>query len=163
MTERQKLQHLFMFDLWCTRKLTDLINEKAPFKQDVACAAFLSHIINAQKIWWNRIVRLPKNDDPDIWEEYDTADIKREARQTTQSWLDLIADHEVELDSIIHYSNSQGVNYSNSLWQICNHLIIHGQHHRAQISLFLRNSDINPPAIDYIHYARSEFSNKNIN
>lgn len=152
-----------MFDLWCTRKLTDLINNEAPFKDDVACAAFLSHIINAQKIWWNRVIRMPKNDDPDIWEEYETADIKREARQTTQSWLDLIADHEVELGSMIQYTNSQGISYTNSLWQICNHLIIHGQHHRAQISLFLRNSDIKPPAIDYIHYSRSGFLNKNMN
>ncbi|TVR14906.1 MAG: hypothetical protein EA391_11960, partial [Balneolaceae bacterium] len=101
--------------------------------------------------------------DPDIWEEYETADIKREARQTTKKWLDLIADHEVDLDSVIHYNNSKGVGYSNSLWQICNHLIIHGQHHRAQISLFLRNSDIIPPAIDYIHYSRSELLNKKLN
>jgi len=163
MDERQKLQHLFMFDLWCTRKLTDLISSEAPFKDEVACAAFLSHIINAQKIWWNRVVSHPRETAPDIWDEYDTSDLKKEARKATQSWLDLIADHEVDLNSVIHYNNSKGVGYSNSLWQICNHLIIHGQHHRAQISLFLRNSDINPPAIDYIHYSRSELLNKKLN
>ena len=68
--------------------------------------------------------------------------------------MDFIADHEVDLDAEIHYQNSKGADYYNSAWEIINHLIIHGQHHRAQISLFLRNCDINPPAIDYIHYAR---------
>lgn len=152
-----------MFDLWCTRKLTDLIIKESPFKEEVACAAFISHIINAQKIWFNRIVKDPQISDPDIWGEYDTADLKSEARQATQIWIDLVGDHELDLDSTIYYKNSQGTGYSNSLWQICNHLIIHGQHHRAQISIFLRNCDISPPPIDYIHFARSEFANKNMN
>ncbi len=163
MNERQKLQHLFMFDLWCTRKLTSLIMSNSPFPQETASLAFLSHIINAQKIWFNRVVLLTEKADPDIWEEYETNEIKQEAKNSVQSWLDLIGDHEVDLNSTIYYTNSQGVSFNNTLWQICNHLIIHGQHHRAQISLFLRNSDINPPAIDYIHFARSEFSNKNFN
>lgn len=156
MDERQKLQQLFLFDLWSNRKLTDLIIEKSPFKQQVACAAFVSHIINAHKIWFSRVVEFSVEDDLDTWTEYEPGELKKEARKSTQMWLDLIGDHDVDLDTVIVYANSKGMEYRNSIWQICNHLVIHGQHHRAQISLFLKNCDINPPSIDYIHYARTE-------
>jgi uncharacterized damage-inducible protein DinB len=162
MNERQKLQHLFLFDLWCSRKLVNLFQKNNPFKEQEACEAFLSHIINAQKIWFNRVIQLPADDDLTTWTEYNLEEIKQEAKETTQLWIDLIGDHEIDLDTNIHYKNSQGVDYHNSLWQICNHLIIHGQHHRAQISIFLRNCHINPPSIDYIHYARSG-SDTNLN
>ncbi len=163
MDERQKLQHLFHFDLWCSRKLTNLFQQYHPFKEQEACEAFLSHIINAQKIWFNRVIRLPADDDLNTWTEYSLDEMKQEAQETTQLWMDLIGDHEVDLNTKIFYKNSQGVDYSNSLWQICNHLIIHGQHHRAQISIFLRNCDIKPPSIDYIHFSRAGITNTNLN
>ena len=153
MNDRQKLQHLFQFDLWCTRKLTDLFIHKAPFREESACAAFNSHIINAQEIWYNRVTG---NSDSVVtsWTEYPMSDLKKKARKAHRKWMDLVADHEVNLDTEIFYQNSKGVDFHNSIWQICQHLIIHGQHHRAQISIFLRKCDINPPQIDYIHYAR---------
>jgi uncharacterized damage-inducible protein DinB len=163
MDERQKLQHLFQFDLWCSHKLVNLFQSNEPFREQEACEAFLSHIINAQKIWFNRVIRLPADDDLDTWTEYLLNEMKLEAEEATQLWIDLIGDHEIDLNSRIHYKNSQGVDFSNELWQICNHLIIHGQHHRAQISIFLRNCDINPPSIDYIHFARSGLATTNIN
>lgn len=154
MNDRQKLQHLFQFDLWCTRKLTNLFINKAPFSELSACAAFTSHIINAQEIWYNRVT---DNSDLSIttWTEYPLPDIKKHAKKAHKKWLNLIADHEVNLDTEIFYKNSSGTDFHNSIWQICQHLIIHGQHHRAQISIFLRKCDIKPPEIDYIHYART--------
>ena len=155
MTDRQKLQHLFQFDLWCTRKLTNLFIKEAPFSELSACAAFTSHIINAQEIWYNRVIGSSDNSVL-TWTEYPLADIKKHARKAHKKWLDLIADHEVNLDSEIFYNNSSGIDFNNSLLQICQHLIIHGQHHRAQISIFLRKCDIKPPDIDYIHYTRKK-------
>lgn len=156
MNDRQQLQHLIQFDLWCTRKLTDLFFKHEPFREQEAATAFLSHIINAQKIWFNRIVNLNLFDEVDIWDEYSAEDLREEAKEISQLWMDLIADHEVDLDTVITYRNSQNVNYQNTIRQIFHHVIIHGQHHRAQISIFLRNCDITPPQIDYIHYARTD-------
>lgn len=155
MNDRQQLQHLIQFDLWCTRKLTRLFFKHEPFREQQATIAFLSHIINAQKIWFHRVVKLPLFEDVDIWDEYDPDLLTKEAKDTSQLWMDLVADHEVDLDTVITYRNSQHVAYQNTIRQICHHLIIHGQHHRAQISIFLRNCDITPPQTDYIHYARS--------
>lgn len=153
MSQRQQLQKLFQFDLWCTQKLTDFISETGSFKERSACVAFLSHIINAQQIWFGRIVET-KVCNFDIWTEHDIEDIINEAKLSHQMWLDLIGDHEMDLDTVIYYRNSKQVNFKSSFIDICNHLIIHGQHHRAQISLLLRRSGIAPPPIDYIHYTR---------
>jgi uncharacterized damage-inducible protein DinB len=155
MDDRQKLQHLFMFDLWCTRKLCDYLDSAEPFEEKTACLAFLSHIVNAQQIWFSRVIEFDL-DETDTWDEYPSEDIRRMARKTHRKWMDLVADHEVDLNTEIFYKNLKGVGYQNPLWQICHHLIIHGQHHRAQISLLLRKSGLEPPAIDYIHYARTQ-------
>lgn len=151
--ERQKLQYLFQFDLWCTRKLTDFLIDLDPFDEIVACKAFLSHIINAQEIWFHRVIGF-EDTDVETWREFDFDELKEEARSMHKKWISLIGDHEVDMNSVIHYQNSKGKIYQNSLWQICHHLIIHGQHHRAQISLFLRKAGIDPPPIDFIHYTR---------
>ena len=152
--ERQRLQQLFMFDLWCTRKLTDLIIRNEKFKERTACAAFLSHIIIAQKIWYSRVTGLNGDLDLDHWMEYEVEELKSKAKKSIQKWIDMVGDHDVDLDKFVLYQNSKGVVYQNSVWEISQHLIIHGQYHRAQISLLLRNSDIKPPNIDFINYVR---------
>ena len=153
MDQRQQVQKLFQFDLWCTRKLTDFIVETGSFKERPACLAFLSHIINAQQIWFGRIIETKINN-VETWTEHEVKELKSKAKLAHQMWIDLIADHEMDLDTVIYYQNTKEVHYKRPFIDICNHLIIHGQHHRAQISLLLQKSDITPPAIDYYHYIR---------
>ena len=160
MDQRQQLQRLFMFDLWCARKLTDLLNNNDNFEDKAACSAFLSHIVNAQRIWFYRVVRLDI-DDTMPWDEYLLTEIKKEAKSANQFWIDLIGDHEMDLDTVIHYQNNTGNSFQNRVVDICHHLIIHGQHHRAQISLLLRRAGITPPPTDYIHYLRSSAGKSN--
>ncbi|HKL16636.1 MAG TPA: DinB family protein [Balneolaceae bacterium] len=154
MNDRQSLQRLFIFDLWCTRKLTDFLIETEDFSSRPACAAFISHIINVQRIWYGRV--LDRNiSGIDLWEEFDVSDIKKEAKKIHKSWIDLIGDHDMDLDTTLVYQNTKGVIYSSRFSDICTHLILHGQHHRAQINLLLGQADIDAPPIDYIHYTRA--------
>lgn len=150
---RQYLQKLLIFDLWCTRKLTDLLRENNDFASRQACIAFLSHIINAQRIWFDRVLDL-KISTNDLWHNFKVRDLKPEAKEIHQMWIDLIGDHDMDLNAAIVYQNSRGVTFKNRFVDICNHLILHGQHHRAQINLLLRQSGIEPPATDYINYLR---------
>jgi uncharacterized damage-inducible protein DinB len=154
MDDRQSLQKLFIFDLWCTRKITDLLVEMQDFSSRPACAAFLSHIINAQQIWYGRVLDRDISG-IDLWEEFDVNDIKQKARKIHKQWIDLIGDHDLDLDTTLVYQNTKGVTYSSQFCDICTHLILHGQHHRAQINLLLGQADIDAPPIDYIHYTRT--------
>lgn len=151
---RQSLQKLFIFDLWCTRRLTGLLSEEQKFNNRRECLSFLSHIINAQRIWFDRVLDI--NTAPaELWHEYKLEELKPEAMEIHKMWIDLIGDHDMNMDARITYQNSKGVNFSNHFSEICNHVILHGQHHRAQINLLLRQSGIKPPAIDYIYYLRN--------
>lgn len=152
---RQSIQRLFIFDLWCSRKLTDFIEETGEFREFETCVSFLSHIVNAQQIWFDRILGIDIND-TEPWDEIDIGLIKSEAGEIHKRWIDLIGDHDLDLESRIVYQNSGGVTCINSITDICNHIILHGQHHRAQISLLLSRSGISPPSIDYINYARKK-------
>lgn len=154
MNDRQSTQKLFIFDLWCTRKISDLLIEKEEFTNRPACIAFLSHIINAQRIWYRRVLDRDISH-IDLWYEFDVKKIKSEAKETHKQWIDLIGDHDLEMDTPLVYQNTKGVTYSSRFSDICTHLILHGQHHRAQINLMLQQADIPPPPIDYIHYIRS--------
>jgi uncharacterized damage-inducible protein DinB len=152
---RQSIQRLFIFDLWCSRRLTDYIREKGKFREYETCVSLLSHIINAQQIWFDRVLGIDLNDTAP-WDDIDMGLIKSEAGEIHKRWIDLIGDHDLDLDSRIVYQNSGGVTCINSITVICNHIILHGQHHRAQISLLLSRSGISPPSIDYIHYLREK-------
>lgn len=154
MGNRQKIQRLFIFDFWCSRKLSDFLTNQAPFDDQPACTAFLSHIINAQYIWYDRVLR-DSHSNTELWHEYELAAIKREASKIHKKWIALIGDHDLDMDSVISYQNSKGTLFKNSFHDICTHIILHGQHHRAQINLLLRSSGIQPTPIDYIHYIRS--------
>jgi uncharacterized damage-inducible protein DinB len=150
-SDRQKLQRLLQFDLWCSRKLNSIIRSGLECDQVLACRAFLSHIINVQKRWYDRVT----GEDPSpvyLWEDIDPADLNAKARKIHGKWMDLVGDHEVDLDTIIYWTNEKGVENTGTLQQICNHLIIHGQHHRAQIALLLMKCGSEPPEIDYNHY-----------
>ncbi len=153
MDNRQSLQRLFIFDLWCTRKLTDAIRSAGDFRERASTTAFLSHIINAQRIWFNRVIDMNLTD-VEPWYEFDIDEIKSEAKDIHQLWIDLIADHDMDMDNQIVYQNSAGTSYVNTFSDICTHLVLHGQHHRAQISLLFSRSGLKPPPIDYIHYIR---------
>lgn len=155
MTERQQLQHLFQFDLWSTGNLARIYMKEEPFIEQESVLSLLSHIVNAQNIWFDRLFpNFTFENRPTVWDLIYPDELYPKAKESTQQWIDFVADHDVNLDEIINYQNSSNVTFANSIRQICHHLIIHGQHHRAQISIFLRNSDIIPPPMDYIHYAR---------
>lgn len=154
MNERQSLQRLFIFDLWCTRKISDLLMEKTDFGSRPACVAFLSHIINAQKVWYGRVLDRDISH-IDLWEQLDVDQIKPVAKKIHREWIDLIGDHDMDMDTQLVYQNSKGVPYTSRFSDICTHMIMHGQHHRAQINLLLGQSNIEAPPIDYIHYVRS--------
>lgn len=151
MDQRQKLQRLFTYDLWCSRKLLDCLSKHTPFENEVACRAFLAHIVNIQEVWYNRVVKTSISE-TDKWDEYNPKELRRKARQQNRKWVDLIGDHEVELRTEIYFYTEERLKNSAILDEICQHLIVHGEFHRAQISLFLINCDIKPPKIDYTHY-----------
>lgn len=116
---------------------------------------FLSHLLNAQAIWLDRIEN--KNPIYKVWEMHsvDTCEkINQENYNRSQALLK--ATDAKDLDTVIAYKNSKGIDFKNKIRDILFHIINHSTHHRAQISLILRQQGYDPPVSDYIFYKRDE-------
>lgn len=153
MESRQHLQHLFQFDLWSARKLADALLESSDFPEKTACFAFLSHIVNIQQRWFHRVVVID-SELMDVWHEYEPRHLKRKARESSQLWMDLVGDHEVNLSAYIMHRGPGGQETAISIEDVCRHLIVHGQHHRAQVSLMLSKAGVDVPKVDFVHFSR---------
>src|SRR5690554_88924 len=99
MTDRQQLQHLFQFDLWSTGKLARLYMKEEPFYEQKSVLSLLSHIINAQNIWFGRLFPHPAfQSSSAAWDLISPDELYPQAKESTQLWIDFVADHEVDLD-----------------------------------------------------------------
>ncbi|MFN1835605.1 DinB family protein [Balneola sp. MJW-20] len=114
------------------------------------CFRHLSHIVWAQEIWLARIMNL--GCPVDQWEVIPVRRLKEMLEINFQRFKDIMDGQDTE--EIIHYTNSEEKSFDHKISDILQHVIIHGQHHRAQISLLLRQSGIKPPATDLIYYLR---------
>lgn len=113
----------------------------------------LSHILNAQHIWNERIVsKVPEISpwqvlEPSTWESINTTNY-------TQS-MDIIVG--VDLSKVISYTNSQNALFTNSIKDIMHHVVNHSSYHRGQIASKATQLGLKPPATDYILFARSDW------
>ncbi|MEM7370498.1 MAG: DinB family protein [Bacteroidota bacterium] len=109
-----------------------------------------SHILNAHQIWNNRV--LHKEAELGVWEVHAWENALIIDAKNHQHTLKIL-DH-MELDTIIHYSNSKGQHFSNSVKDILFHVVNHSTHHRGQIVADIRKIGGTPMVSDYIFYKR---------
>ncbi len=129
----------------------NLLNEvDSPPKHAIA---LMSHILNAHLIWLNRIRR--EGTDVGAWDEQNPADMTELNLQCYKRSIALLA--EAETDEVIHYKNTKGESFSNTIQDILLHIVNHGTYHRGQLAWLLRKADIAPPNSDYIFYRREDF------
>jgi uncharacterized damage-inducible protein DinB len=75
--------------------------------------------------------------------------------ESNAHWIKYLDNYKVDtLEEVIHYQNSKKESFENRLVDIVAHVINHSTHHRAQVSLKLRQLDIVPPPLDYVLFKR---------
>jgi uncharacterized damage-inducible protein DinB len=151
---RQRYQRLFQFDLWSNRKLLNLVEKEGEFRDRTACLAFISHIVNVQEIWYYDVLNRQDERLAMLWDEYTVDELRQRCAQWSRRWVDLIGDHEVDLHVKLRWETFEGTPVSMTLTRVLDHLIVHGQHHRAQVGLFLKKSGVASPGFDYFSYTR---------
>jgi len=132
------------YDNWANKLILSQLSSLNLTSADL----LLSHIINAQLIWLSRILpqRNIKVDFQKVWKLDEILTILEE---NTALFKTIITSE--SLDRKVLYSNSKGEEFSTELEHILFHVIIHGQHHRAQI---IREQGGIPLPTDYIFYIR---------
>lgn len=153
MTPEASLIRLFDYDFWANNTILDYLIDYDSFEKRDKTLSLFYHIIGTQHHWYRRVTGA-EFPDTEIWPEFELSDCQTLIEANHQRWSELIEEESGDLDQAISYQNSKGIDYESQLSDIMHHIIIHGQHHRSQIAMLLRMSDIAPPATDFIFYTR---------
>jgi uncharacterized damage-inducible protein DinB len=138
----------FNYDNWANK----LVLSQIKSLQLESAELLLSHVINAQLIWLSRI--LPELDLKIDYQKVWTLDEIPEILEENTSEFKKIIESD-SMERMVQFSNSKGEQFSLGLEHILFHVIIHGQHHRAQIAKIIRESGGIPKPTDYIFYIRA--------
>lgn len=152
MDAADRLRRLFAYDAWACRRVLAVLQENSQFALRDEAVRMFAHIVSSQRHWYGRITNQPA--DTGLWPSDDLIECQKQLTSVQDKWADLISANEARLDRLISYQNSKGTTYRTMLSDILHHVIIHGQHHRAQVATILRRSDIIPPPTDFIFYLR---------
>lgn len=154
MNATDQLLRLFSYDNWANEQVLLSLQDSIGFDGLKKAIEYYAHIAGAQDLWYYRIEDEPV-DDLEVWPDYNLSVAFQKISTLNGKWQRLIESNRSKLDRMISYKNTKGRSYDTSLSDILHHVIIHGQHHRAQIAKLLRNAEITPPATDFIYFSRS--------
>ncbi|HTR28338.1 MAG TPA: DinB family protein [Puia sp.] len=112
----------------------------------------MSHLVNAQKIWLNRL-----NDDPAVvglWVVHPLQETRNLNTETLQGLKAAIGRFGRNPGQKVAYRNLSGVSYESPVSDVLLQVFNHGTYHRAQIAMDLRDRGLEPVNTDYITFTR---------
>ena len=144
--------HLFKYNDWATKQAAQSII-KYGFREE-KLSQLLSHIINAQKIWLNRLLGREVIISP--WDIQTIEENENQSIEITAKWINYLEGlTEKELEKRVDYKNTKKEKYSSSIKDITMHVINHSTYHRAQIAQIVGAKGGTPAITDYIFYQRN--------
>ena len=143
---------LFKYNHWATKETIESIKKLTQPSERII--SIISHIIAAQQLWFNRIIDDKSTLKP--WEVYTVDECLKKSDEITLRWINFL-EHTSDdgLEKVIHYTNTVGDKYENTVKDILTHVINHSSYHRAQIALLVKDAGGKPAVTDYIVYQRS--------
>lgn len=142
---------LWQYNDWANKSLIDSMSQQEVLLSGKSLQ-LLSHIMNAQLIWIERIKGIkPKLG---VWDEHDLNTCRRLHQLASGQIKEEIENRESDWQEIIRYCNSLGQHFETQLDDILIHVFNHGTYHRAQIAQDLRINELAPIGTDYIVFAR---------
>ncbi len=147
----QMAEQLWLYNNWANNllfKAYEGYGERMP----ASCLRLLSHIVNTQSHWLNRV--RGEKQTVGVWDEHDLEGCKRLHEETAQEIKAVMEVHAAEMQVKIGYANTKGLVFQNTLSDILLHVFNHGTYHRAQIAQEMRESGLDPINTDYINFVR---------
>jgi uncharacterized damage-inducible protein DinB len=145
------LADLFRYDAWANRRVLESLKQLgAPPK----ALELFAHILAAQEIWLTRLAGLDSSQ-IEVWPGRTHSECEEGLRRLERA-LDqyLRGLTEETLDRPLDYRTTAGRAFRNTPRQILTHVTFHGQHHRGQIAVLLREAGIAPASTDLIAHFR---------
>lgn len=112
----------------------------------------MAHLLVTQQAWLSRCKKEIRK--IIVFPDWKADIFKAMIEENHQQWIAFV-NGVTDFDETIHYTNSTGSHYGNTITDITTHMLNHGTHHRAQIGQHLKLAGIDElPSTDYIFYIR---------
>ncbi len=149
---------MFAYDDWANRECFTAMRAANPLPADTI--GRMAHILSAQKLWLERILKQPQS--LPVWPSStidDCAVLADEMSLAWQTYLTRVANPFApgSLGDKVEYRNSKGEPWSSRVEDILMHVLFHSAYHRGQIALQMRASGLEPAYTDFIHAVRQGF------
>jgi len=124
--------------------------------EDTAALKWYAHVLAAERVWYLRIHGQDWRTQR-VWPSMSLDECAALAEQNSAQFRQYVSGlKNGDLEREVAYTNSAGDNFTSSVSDILTHVALHGVHHRGQIAASLRANEIDPPALDFIRFARGK-------
>ncbi|MFA6085279.1 MAG: DinB family protein [Mucilaginibacter sp.] len=143
---------LFNYDQFANRQINELIQKTNAGGKPVE---LMAHLLSAEQVWLARCKGI-NTSGVSSWPNWQADSLESIINSNHNEWIAFLNTlSESDFDNIIHYQNSAGDDFENTLCDIMAHVINHGTHTRAQIGQHLKvNENDKLPITDYSYYLR---------
>ena len=154
-------KQLLSYNVWANKRIAEMLSalKESDWEQPIVSSFSnirntLVHLKVAEELWLKRVKGESLTSLPS-----DSSGIKELLNfyQGSELWLQYAVDlQEPEFQKTIHYNNTKGEPFTNTLGTIIAHLVNHGTFHRGQlIAMFRQVGMTHLLSTDYIVYART--------
>lgn len=145
------IQRLYDYMCWANDYLLDTIHQS---DDNPELLRLYSHILFSEQIWLTRL----KGEDSSqlvIWAESDYEQCKQMLEDNKEQFENYLAKlDDAKILENVTYTTSAGQQFTNTIEEILQHVALHGQYHRGQINLKLRELGYEPVNVDFLTFIR---------
>ena len=143
------LEQLFDHDWWANDRIMAELRRQAP---DPEAARLFAHVIATEHLWLSRIDMVTPR--VAVWPTLSLDEIAALDADNRKRVRELLGRPDDARAQIVHYRNSAGNEFDNSVGDILTHVALHGHYHRGQIARAMRAAGREPVYTDYIGMVR---------
>ncbi len=156
-----ELSDLLDYQIWADNQLCAILQEVSPseYQKDFgfplrSLKTRCVHLVSALELWFDRINGKPSKyaEKVAFFEKLTLNELCDKWQEANASFKELLLQKNVR--DKVTYTNSKGNTYSNHIYDIFRHVVLHTTYHRAQIMLLLRTIGKKIHDLDYIFYIR---------
>ncbi len=145
-------QRLFAYHEWANRQsLASLVDDV-----DTQALVLIAHVIASDRLWH---ARLTGAESPlAVWPELSASECRDQLEEAVGLWTDYLGGLGADdLSLTIAYTNTRGIDFTNTIGDILTHVITHAAYHRGQIASRVRGSGREPAYTDFIECIRQGY------
>lgn len=153
MTKLETLLKMYEHVWWANKRILESLTDDD--EQQRARRLFF-HVLHAEKVWLFRLRGEDSSGVP-IWGEagkFQCGELVKDNETMVREYFSSLKTSDLERE--ISYKNSREVMFVNTVREILTHVALHGQYHRGQINMCLRDAAFEPVNVDFITFVRYE-------